>query len=146
MQRSFLRHLHPRKPWSSFQSQAAGSTPQSNRGGRRRQETCATWTSLWSEWCCFARACSTRPLLPLLKGSWCGFLVSRRHPWTGLLQGAWHWSPPLTSLVLKSTLWWLFDWGSHCWNSYLLPSHHSWLKSNKNTKFSNNVQCCGQWL
>ena len=39
-----------------FQSQHAGSMFHSHNGWRW-QETCTTWTCLWSWWCCTARSC-----------------------------------------------------------------------------------------
>ena len=41
------------------------------------------------------------PLLPLPMQSWCGFLLSRCHPCTGLLPGTWSWSPALTCPTFK---------------------------------------------
>ena len=52
----------------------------SHRGGWRWQETCGALTCLWSWWCCAARSCSIRLLLPLLRQSWCGLLLSRCLP------------------------------------------------------------------
>ena len=65
-----------------FQSQQAGSKFPRHRGGQRWQETRKTWSWTCSQswWCCTARSCLIWPLLPLLRQSWCRFLLTRYPP------------------------------------------------------------------
>ena len=83
----------------AFFSQKAGSMFHRHRGGWRWQETCKAWTCLHSWCCCTTRSCLVWPLLPLLGQYWCGFLLGKCHPCTGLLPNTWNWSPPLTETV-----------------------------------------------
>ena len=81
----------------AWMSQQAGSMFHSLREGWRWQEPCRAWTCSRNWWCYTARPFLVWPLLPLPRQSWCGLLLSRCHPCTGLLPGTWNWSSPLTS-------------------------------------------------
>ena len=78
-----------------FLGVSTGSMFHSHTEGWRWQETCRAWTSLQRWWCCTAKSCFY--LLPLLRPCWCGLLLSRCNPCTGLLPSTWNWSPRLTS-------------------------------------------------
>ena len=95
MRRSFLGHF----VWILFQDSAAGFMFHSHRGGWRWQKTCTAWTCLRIWWCCATRSCLIWSLLPLLRQSWCGFLLSIEcDPCTELLPGSW-------TLLIYSSFW-----------------------------------------
>ena len=64
-------------PFLRVSKQGSCLTAIEEDGGWRR-ETCTSWTCLQSWCCCFARSCLIWPPVPLLRQSWCGFLLSRR--------------------------------------------------------------------
>ena len=113
------------KAWILFFSQQAGSLFHSHRGGLRWQENWRAWPCLKNWWCCTTRSCFFWPLLPLLRQSWYGLLLSRCHLCAEPFPGTWNRSPPVTLGCSSKYLYWscLSCWSWSCSFLCWLQSH-----------------------
>ena len=94
-----------------LQGQQAESMFCSYRGGWRWWETCRALTCLRSWWCCTARFRFIWPLLPLLRQSWCGLLLSR-------LPSLHRIAHRYLKLVTHSNFWLLLIYLHWCWSCF----------------------------